>query len=205
MEVPTRGRRQALCNHLGVCLHLGQQPCLSHPCVLAPGTMYAAQSDTPKLPRGSRREGWRESRGGTPGCRVGRGPFADMETTTPDSGRGRFQGQGLWGRTPEHPVPRGSVAGERSSPEILEINSPSRAGKALHTFRDEQPYRTLQGQNYRHLSPPLSPGPPPTAPEGGGPWAGLGWVRGLPLCLVQAPFLIHRPEIASGAWHPTGR
>lgn len=40
-----QGRRQVMGNHLGVCLHL-QQPGLSHPCVLAPGTMHAAQSNT---------------------------------------------------------------------------------------------------------------------------------------------------------------
>lgn len=97
MEVPTTGRRQVLCNRLGVCLHLGQQPCLSHPCVPAPGTMHAAQSNTPKLPRGSRREGWRESGGGTRGCRVGWVPSQTRRPPPQTQEGGGFRGRVSWG------------------------------------------------------------------------------------------------------------
>lgn len=101
------------------------------------------------------------------------GPFADTETTTPDSGRGRFQGQGLLGRAPEHPVPWGSVARGQSSSEILEITSPSPAGKPLDTGMNSL---TAPSKGKTKTSPHhCPPGPQPTAPEGGGPWAGLGW------------------------------
>lgn len=140
-------------------------------------------------------------------CRVGQVPLQTGRPQVQTWEREGFGGGAYWGEPLGILYPGVLTDKGQSSFEILEVTLTSRAGKPARKrghcrqFRYEQPFCTLQGQNYRHLSTPTVHQAPSPLPQMEAE-ARLGWVRRLPFCLVRAPFLIHQQKSPLGPGTP---